>query len=110
MRRFVSVEVVRISYEFRNLTASGGCAMATRNGETTAKKWVAYGGIEPAKVDAVAREHTRRAVCDSARVLAEGEADEAMRAEYKRLGYRLLVTEPLFVHDLKRIPRDCTAR
>jgi GNAT superfamily N-acetyltransferase len=36
---------------------------------------------------------------------AEGESDEALRAEYKRLGYRLLVTEPLFVHDLKRIPR-----
>jgi GNAT superfamily N-acetyltransferase len=28
-----------------------------------------------------------------------------MRAEYRRLGYRLLTTEPLFVHDLKRIPK-----
>ena len=42
-------------------------------------------GIEPAKVDAVAREHTRGryAICA---MCAEGEADESMRAEYKRLG------------------------
>jgi GNAT superfamily N-acetyltransferase len=67
------------------------------------EEWVAY-GVEPAKVDVLARERTRGryAICA---VQANGESSDALRAEYKRLGYRLLATEPLFVHRLKRIPR-----
>jgi GNAT superfamily N-acetyltransferase len=67
------------------------------------EEWVAY-GVEPAKVDSVARRHTRGRFFICA-IQEMGEPDEPLRMEYKRLGYRLLRTEPLFVHDLKRIPR-----
>jgi GNAT superfamily N-acetyltransferase len=33
------------------------------------------------------------------------EGDERLKAAYKKLGYRLLGTEPLFVHRLEKIPR-----
>ena len=67
------------------------------------EEWVAY-GVPPHQVDAAARKQTRGRffVCAIRGVDA---ADEALRAEYKRLGYRLLATEPLFVHRLKKIPR-----
>ena len=40
-----------------------------------------------------------------AQVRGVDESEDPLRVEYKRLGYRLLSTEPLFVHRLKRIPR-----
>jgi GNAT superfamily N-acetyltransferase len=67
------------------------------------EEWIAY-GVEPAMVDSVARRNTRGRffVCD----IQETDASAEMaRTEYKQLGYRLLRTEPFFVHDLKRIPR-----
>jgi hypothetical protein len=67
------------------------------------EEWVAY-GASPAKVDALARRHTRGRFFISV-IRSVDEPDEAMRDGYKRLGYRLLTTEPMFVHDLKRIPR-----
>jgi GNAT superfamily N-acetyltransferase len=67
------------------------------------EEWVAY-GIEPAKVDTTARRNTRGRFFICA-IYNMDEPNEPLRAEYKRLGYRLLRTEPLFVHDLKRIPR-----
>jgi GNAT superfamily N-acetyltransferase len=70
------------------------------------EEWVAF-GVEPAKVDSIARRQTRGRFAISA-IRGVDETDEPLRSEYKRLGYRLLTTEPLFVHDLKRIPR-CTA-
>jgi GNAT superfamily N-acetyltransferase len=92
-------------YEFSKITGIWWMRDAPRRNERNYRKeeWVAY-GIEPAKVDAIALEHTRGryAICA---LRAEGESDETMCAEYKRIGYRLLVTEPLFVHHLKRIPR-----
>jgi hypothetical protein len=92
-------------YEFSQIDGVWWMRDAPRRNERNYRKeeWVAY-GIDAAKVDSVARKHTRGrfAICA---MCAAGESDEVLRAEYKRSGYRLLVTEPLFVHDLKRIPR-----
>ncbi|MEQ1906489.1 MAG: GNAT family N-acetyltransferase [Pirellulaceae bacterium] len=60
-------------------------------------------GIAPSKVDSIAREKTRGRffICD----IVPTSVDDALhRREFKNLGYRLLATEPFFVHDLKRIP------
>ena len=67
------------------------------------EEWIAH-GIDAAKVDAIARRHTRGRffVCD---IIAEGEPDGPFRAAYKSLGYRLLATEGVFVQPLKRIPK-----
>ena len=43
------------------------------------------------------------AVCDAT------EIDQHARAEFKLLGYRLLTTEGLFVHRLKKVPRRAAA-
>jgi GNAT superfamily N-acetyltransferase len=66
------------------------------------EEWIAY-GVPPAKVDAIARRHTRGRFFVCA-VIESGESDEPLRAEYKRLGYRLLEREGLFWHSLRRIP------
>lgn len=67
------------------------------------EEWVAY-RVDPAKVDSVARRNTRGRffICAIQEI---DEPNETVRADYKRIGYRLLRTEPLFVHDLTRIPR-----
>ena len=67
------------------------------------EEWVAY-RVEPRDVDRVAREHTRGRFFVCA-VCGRDESDEPMRSEFKRLGYRLLSTEPLFLHCLKKVPR-----
>lgn len=67
------------------------------------EEWIAY-GIEPHEVDAVARRHTRGRFFVCA-ICGVDESDAPIRAKYKQLGYRLLSTEPLFVHRLARIPR-----
>jgi GNAT superfamily N-acetyltransferase len=67
------------------------------------EEWVAYGD-KPQEVDASARQQSRGHYVISAMRQID-ESDDAMRSEYKRLGYRLQSTEPLFVHRLKRIPR-----
>ena len=67
------------------------------------EEWVAH-GVPPREVDSTARQHTRgRFFVCSVRAIHEDE--EPTKSDYKSLGYRLLATEPLFVHDLKRIPR-----
>jgi GNAT superfamily N-acetyltransferase len=67
------------------------------------EEWVAY-GVAAGEVDAAARKMTRgRFFICAVRGMAEPE--EPLRASYKELGYRLLSTEPLFVHRLKKIPR-----
>jgi len=71
------------------------------------EEWITYGG-DPSAVDALARQHTRGrlfigAMCDLSQSTAE------MRDAYKALGYRLLGSEPLFVHRLKRIPQATAA-
>src|SRR6516225_8264831 len=67
------------------------------------EEWIAY-AIDPRKVDAIARQQTRGRFFVCA-MIAEGEPDEATRAAYKALGYRLLATEGFFVQPLKRIPK-----
>lgn len=67
------------------------------------EEWVAY-GVEPRKVDAVARRHTRGRFFVSA-IENGDQPSETLKSAYKELGYRLIGTEPLFVHRLKRIPR-----
>lgn len=67
------------------------------------EEFIAY-GVEPAAVDRIARRHTRGRFFVGA-VHGANEPDEPLRSAYKRLGYRLLTTEPMFHHRLKRIPR-----
>lgn len=68
------------------------------------EEWVAC-EVPPTEVDRMARAHTRGRFSICA-IRALDQPAEPLRAEYKRLGFRLLTTEPLFVHRLKRIPRD----
>lgn len=79
------------------------------------EEWVAY-GAGPREVDTVARNNgkgvlpvltvpparRRFFVCA---MQAMDEPEGKLKAAYKALGYRLLSTEPLFVHDLKKVPR-----
>jgi len=79
------------------------------------EEWIAY-GIEPRDVDKAARKNANGAlpvlpvppanrrffVCA---LSALNESPDELKTAYKALGYRLLRTEPLFVHDLKKIPR-----
>lgn len=66
------------------------------------EEWLAY-AVAPKEIDHLARRHTRGrfSVC-----IFHGidEPDEPLRLQFKALGYRLRTTEPLMVHDLKRIP------
>lgn len=67
------------------------------------EEWVAY-GVPASEVDAAARKMTRGRFFVCA-VRSMDDPGEPLRASYKELGYRLLSTEPLFVHRLKKIPR-----
>jgi GNAT superfamily N-acetyltransferase len=67
------------------------------------EEWVAY-GVKPREVDAAARKATRGRFFVCA-MRGMDDADKELRAGYKELGYRLLLTEPLFAHRLKKIPR-----
>src|SRR5580765_3843561 len=67
------------------------------------EEWVAY-DFAAREVDAAARKMTRgRFFVCAVRSMVDPE--DRLRASYKVLGYRLLSTEPLFVHRLKKIPR-----
>ena len=67
------------------------------------EEWIVH-DVDPRKVDAVARRHTRGRFFVCA-MIAEGDPDGPTRTAYKSLGYRLLATEGFFVQRLKRIPR-----
>jgi GNAT superfamily N-acetyltransferase len=67
------------------------------------EEWIAH-DADPKKVDARARKQTRGRFFVCA-MIAEGEPDTPTRAAYKALGYRLVNTEGLFVHQMERIPR-----
>jgi L-amino acid N-acyltransferase YncA len=71
------------------------------------EEWIAY-GVPPREVDAAARRGTRgRFFVCAIRPMDEDDAD--LRTGYKEMGYRLLGTEPLLVHRLKRIPKPTAA-
>ncbi len=67
------------------------------------EEWIAF-DVSAEETDRIAKRHTRGRyfVCAASREL---ESDDPLRDQYKRLGYRLLTREPMFVHPLTRIPR-----
>lgn len=67
------------------------------------EEWIAY-YADPREVDRAARKQTRGRFFVCA-VHGSEETDGPLRAGYKQLGYRLLATEPLFVHRLAKILR-----
>lgn len=73
-----------------------------KNKKYRTEEWVAF-GLSPAKIDKIVQQEARGrfAICA---ILANDELDEAMRAEFKALNYRLINTEPLMIHSLQEIP------
>ena len=77
-----------------------------RTSDYRKEEWITYGGT-PSVVDSIARQGTRGrffvgAVCEL------GQSMDELRDAYKALGYRLMATEPFFVHPLQRIPKADT--
>lgn len=66
------------------------------------EEWVPF-CREPAEIDRIVRRHTRGGFVICA-IRALDDPLERLRDGYKSIGYRLLGTEPLFTHDLRRIP------
>src|SRR5438094_331960 len=96
-------------YEFARVGKLWVMRDATRKNPRDYRKeeWVAF-GVLPREVDAVARKITRGRFFVCA-VRTMDEPEDELRTGYKDLGYRLLSTEPLFVHRLKKIPtQDAT--
>jgi GNAT superfamily N-acetyltransferase len=73
-----------------------------RRGDYRNEEWVAH-GVDAAELDQIAREHTRGrfAICA---ICGADEPQDALRADFKRLGYRLGRTEALMSHGLLAIP------
>src|SRR5436305_5257366 len=96
-------------YEFERVGDAWVMRDAPRKNPRNYRKeeWVAY-SVPPREVDAAARKMTRGRFFVCA-VRAMNEPEERLKASYKELGYRLLSTEPLFVHRLKKIPRATNA-
>lgn len=74
-----------------------------KRGNYRSEEYAAH-GVEPARLDAIARKHTRGHFRLCA-IRTIDESDEELRREFKSLGYRLMTTEAFMVHDLKRIPK-----
>lgn len=74
-----------------------------KRGEYRREEWIAH-GVTPELIDETARKHTRGrfAVCA---IHGVDESDQPLREGFKALNYRLGGTEPVMVHELKRIPR-----
>ena len=74
-----------------------------KRGEYRREEWIAH-GVTPELIDETARKHTRGrfAVCA---IYGVDESDQRLRTGFKALNYRLGGTEPIMVHELKRIPR-----
>ena len=67
------------------------------------EEWIAF-NLAAEKVHLLAQQGTRGRffVCP---IIGLGDSPEQLKASYKELGYRLLSTEPMFVHSLQKIPR-----
>jgi GNAT superfamily N-acetyltransferase len=104
VRGFCAVRSVTHPYEGRRVGELWVMRDAPRKNPKNYRKeeWIAY-RVPPREVDAAARKATRGRFFVCA-IRALDESDDELRAGYKELGYRLLGTEPLFVHRLKRIP------
>jgi GNAT superfamily N-acetyltransferase len=74
-----------------------------KRGNYRSEEYVAH-GIEPARFDAIARQHTRGQYRLCA-IRTMEESDDVLRCEFKAMGYRLLTTEAFMVQDLKCIPK-----
>lgn len=74
-----------------------------RSGRYRGEEWIAH-GLEPAEVVQVVNQRTRGRYTICA-ICGAGESEEALRASYRALDYRLGSTQPLMVHRLRRIPR-----
>ena len=74
-----------------------------KRGEYRREEWISYGAT-PEEIDETARKHTRGrfAICC---IYGVNESDQPLREGFKALNYRLGGTEPIMVHELKRIPR-----
>ena len=74
-----------------------------KRGDYRREEWIAH-GVTPELIDETARKHTRGryAVCA---IYSTDEPDQPLRAGFKALNYRLGGTEPIMVHELRRIPR-----
>lgn len=74
-----------------------------KRGAYRREEWIAH-GVTPEEIDETARKYTRGrfAVCA---IHGVNESDQPLRAGFKTLNYRLGGTEPVMVHQLKRIPR-----
>ena len=74
-----------------------------KRGEYRREEWIAH-GVTPEEIDETARKHTRGrfAVCA---IYGTDESDQPLREGFKALNYRLGGTEPIMVHELKRISR-----
>lgn len=68
------------------------------------EEWVGIAPLPPAEIDRVARKHTRGRFAVSY-IRGEGVDEMPIRDEFKRLKYRLAHTEPLMIHNLRKIPR-----
>lgn len=76
-----------------------------KRGDYRGEEYVAY-DRPAADVDRIARAFTRGRYSVSA-IRAADEPDDAIRADYRALGYRLMTTEAFMVHDLEDIrPAD----
>jgi GNAT superfamily N-acetyltransferase len=109
VRGFSSTKSQTHPYEYRRIDGVWVMRDTPRSRPLDYRKeeWITHGG-SPSAVDALARLHTRGrffvgAMCG----LSESTAE--LRDVYKSLGYRLLGSEPLFLHRLKRIPRAAAA-
>jgi GNAT superfamily N-acetyltransferase len=73
-----------------------------QSGDYRGEEYILH-GLTAKEVDRMARKHTRGrfSVCA---LSAAGEDGDALKEDYKKLGYRLQCTEPMMVHSLKRIP------
>ena len=80
-----------------------------RPGDCRVEHWITF-DADPADVVRRVRQHAgvRYSISAFRRI---SQPAEPWRTAYKQLGYRLVATEPLFVHRLKRIPRcECDAQ
>ena len=68
------------------------------------EEWIAY-GVAPKEINRIARKHTRGrfSVCA---IHGINDPDEPLRIGFKKLGYRLGLSESLMIHKLRRIPRN----